>query len=179
MRQQLNVIMGGSPPCGNSVRSVKDYRRQVATSQRWPTRPPSHPLITFLPDDAEGIHVPHNDPPFVVLGIGEYDVTKVLVDTGSSVDPIFRGTLQKMGVDLDDIKPSSRTLTGFNGSSETIRGTIRLPVRACGVTQTVKFAVVSAKAPYHAILRTPWIHSIQAIPVIFKEISTLAVCVCV
>ncbi|KAF2570138.1 hypothetical protein F2Q70_00004420 [Brassica cretica] len=32
-----------------------------------------------------------------------------------------------MGVDLDDIKPSSRTLTGFNGSSETILGTIRLP----------------------------------------------------
>ncbi|XP_013601250.1 PREDICTED: uncharacterized protein LOC106308656 [Brassica oleracea var. oleracea] len=31
--------MGGSPPSGNSVRFVKDYRRQVATSQRWPTRP--------------------------------------------------------------------------------------------------------------------------------------------
>ncbi|XP_048615715.1 uncharacterized protein LOC125588422 [Brassica napus] len=43
-----------------------------------------------------------------------------------------------MGVDLDDIKPSSRTLTGFNGSSETILGAIHLPVRACGVSQTVK-----------------------------------------
>ena len=95
-RQHLNVIMGGSPPCGNYVRSVKDYRQEVATSQKWPTRPPSHPPITFLPDDAEGIHVPHNDPLLVVLGIGEYDVTKVLVDTGSSVDLIFRGTLQKM-----------------------------------------------------------------------------------
>ncbi|XP_013617715.1 PREDICTED: uncharacterized protein LOC106324262 [Brassica oleracea var. oleracea] len=135
--------MGGSPPCGNSVRSVKDYRRQVATSQRWPTRPPSHPPITFSPDDAEGIHVPHNDPILVVLGIGEYDVTKVLVDTRSSVDLIFRGTLQKMGVDLDDIKPSSRTLTGFNGSSETILGTIRLPERACGVTRTIKSKAVN------------------------------------
>ncbi|XP_013607692.1 PREDICTED: uncharacterized protein LOC106314357 [Brassica oleracea var. oleracea] len=133
--------MGGSPPCGNSVRSVKDYRRQVATSQRWPTSPPNHPPIKFSPDDAEGIHVPYNDPLLVVHGIGEYDVTKVLIDTGSSVDLIFRGTLQKMGVDLDDIKPSSRTLTGFNGSSETILGTIRLPVHASGVTRTVKFAV--------------------------------------
>ena len=34
IRQRLNVIMGGSPPCGNFVRSVKDYHRQVATSQR-------------------------------------------------------------------------------------------------------------------------------------------------
>ncbi|XP_013608095.1 PREDICTED: uncharacterized protein LOC106314824 [Brassica oleracea var. oleracea] len=168
-RQQLNVIMGASPPCGNSVRSVKDYRRQVATSQRWPTRPPSHPLITFSPDDAEGIYVPHNDPLLVVLGIGEYDVTKVLVDTGSSVDLIFRGTLQKMGVDLDDIKPSSRTLTGFNGSSETILGTIRLPVCACGVTRTVKFTIVSTNAPYHAILGTPLIHSMQTIPSTYHQ----------
>uniref|UniRef100_A0A0D3BUE5 Uncharacterized protein n=1 Tax=Brassica oleracea var. oleracea TaxID=109376 RepID=A0A0D3BUE5_BRAOL len=130
-RQRLNVIMGGSPPCGNSVRYVKDYRRQVAISQRWPTRSPSHPTITVSPDDTAGIHIPHNDPLLVVLGIGEYDVTKVLIDTRSSIDLIFRGTLQKMGVDLDDIKASSRTLTGFNGSSETILGTIRLPVRAC------------------------------------------------
>ncbi|XP_013629770.1 PREDICTED: uncharacterized protein LOC106335718 [Brassica oleracea var. oleracea] len=74
-----------------------------------------------------------------------------------------------MGVELDDIKPSSRTLTGFNGSSETILGTIRLPVRACGVTRTVKFAVVSTKAPYHAILGTPRIHSMQAIPSTYHQ----------
>ncbi|KAF2548941.1 hypothetical protein F2Q70_00022486 [Brassica cretica] len=140
-KQRLNVIMGDSPPCGNYVRSVKDYCWQVATSQRWPTRPPNHPPITFSPDDTAGIHVPHSDPLLVILGIGEYDVMKVLIDTGSSVDLIFRGVLQKMGVDLDDIKASSRTLTGFNGSSKTILGTIRLPVRACGVTRTVKFAV--------------------------------------
>ncbi|WZZ62484.1 uncharacterized protein LOC106435386 [Brassica napus] len=167
--QSLNVIMGGSPPRGDSVRSVKDYRRQVATSQKWPTKPTSHSPITLSPDDAEGVHAPHNDPLLVVLGIVEYDVTKILIDTGSSVDLIFRGTLQKMEVDLDDIKASSRTLTGFNGSSETILGTIRLPVRACGVTRTVKFAVVSTKAPYHAILGTPWLHSIEAVPSTYHQ----------
>ncbi|XP_013601081.1 PREDICTED: uncharacterized protein LOC106308462 [Brassica oleracea var. oleracea] len=167
--QSLNVIIGGSPPSGDTVRSVKDYRRQVATSQKWPTKPTSHLPITFSPDDAEGVHAPHNDPLLVVLGIGEYDVTKILIDTGSSVNLIFRGTLQKMGVDLDDIKASSRTLTRFNGSSETILGTICLPVRACGVTRTVKFAVVSTKAPYHAILGTPWLHSMQAVPSTYHQ----------
>ncbi|XP_013601239.1 uncharacterized protein LOC106412736 [Brassica napus] len=146
---------GRPPPGGNSVRSVKDYRRQAATSQRWPSKPPSHPPITFSPNDTAGVHIPHNDPLLVVLGIGEYDVTKVLIDTGSSVDLIFRGTLEKMGVDFNDVKLSSRKLTGFNGSSETVLGTIRLPVRACGITRTVKFAVVSTKAPYHVILGTP------------------------
>ena len=175
--------MGGSPPCGNSVRSVKDYRRQAATSQKWPTRSPNHPPITFSPDDTAGIHIPHNDsllivlgihiphndPFLVVLGIGEYDVTKVLIDTGISVDLIFRRTLQKMGIDLDDIKASSKTLTGVNGSFETILGTVGLPVRACGVTRMVKFAVLSTKAPYHAILGTPWIHSMLAIPSTYHQ----------
>jgi len=165
----LNVIMGGSPPSGDTVRSVKDYRRQVAPSQKWPTKPTSHLPITFSTDDAEGVHAPHNEPLLVVLGIGEYDVTKILIDTGSYVDLIFRGTLQKMRVDLDDIKASSRTLTGFNGSSETILGTIRLPVRACGVTRTVKFAVVSTKAPHHAILGTPWLYSMQAVPSTYHQ----------
>uniref|UniRef100_A0A0D3AW35 Uncharacterized protein n=1 Tax=Brassica oleracea var. oleracea TaxID=109376 RepID=A0A0D3AW35_BRAOL len=120
----------GSPPSEDTVRSVKDYRRLVATSQKWPTKPTNHLPITFSPDDAEGVHAPHNDPLLVVLGIGE-------------------------------------TLTGFNGSSETILGTIRLPVRACGVTRTVKFAVVITKAPYHAILG--WLHSMQAVPSTYHQ----------
>ncbi|XP_013594592.1 PREDICTED: uncharacterized protein LOC106302678 [Brassica oleracea var. oleracea] len=88
------------------------------------------------------------------FGIGECQVTKVLVDTGSSVDLIFRDTLDKMGVDLRDMKPSSRTLTGFNGSSEQMIGTIRLPVYAGDVTRTVKFSIIRAKelAPLSSLL---------------------------
>lgn len=76
IRPQINFIMGHSPPCGNSVRSVKDYRRQADTSQRWPLKPPNDHPITFFADDAIGVHIPHNDPLLVVLGIRAYDVTK-------------------------------------------------------------------------------------------------------
>ncbi|XP_048611648.1 uncharacterized protein LOC106393248 [Brassica napus] len=108
--------------------------------------------------------MPHNDSLLIDIRIGECQVTKVLVDTGSSVDLIFRDTLDKMGIDLRDMKPSSRTLTGFNGSSERMIGTIRLSVYARDVTQTVKFSVIRAKAPYNAILGTPWLHFMKAIP---------------
>ncbi|KAF2618098.1 hypothetical protein F2Q68_00040418 [Brassica cretica] len=70
--QSLNVIMGVSPPSGDNVRSVKDYRRQVATSQKWPTKPTNHLPITFSPDDAEGVHAPHNDPLLVQAIRGHY-----------------------------------------------------------------------------------------------------------
>ncbi|XP_018453727.2 uncharacterized protein LOC108824849 [Raphanus sativus] len=165
----INVIMGGSPPCGDSVRSIKDYRRQATSSRKWPTKPENDHQITYSPDDALGIHMPHNDPLLVELGIGDCQVTKILIDTGSSVDLIFRDTLDKMGVDTGSMKPSSRSLTGFTGSSEAMIGTIRLPVYACGTTRTVKFSVVDSKAPYNAILGTPWLHSMQAIPSTYHQ----------
>ncbi|XP_013601155.1 PREDICTED: uncharacterized protein LOC106308545 [Brassica oleracea var. oleracea] len=68
-----------------------------------------------------------------------------------------------MGVNLRDMKPPSHSLTGFNGASETMIGMIKLPVYACGVTRTVKFSVIQTKAPYNAILGTPWLHSMKAI----------------
>ncbi|XP_013614865.1 PREDICTED: uncharacterized protein LOC106321095 [Brassica oleracea var. oleracea] len=155
--------MGGSPPCGDSVRSVKDHRRQAVTSKKWQSKHENDSSITFSPDDAIGVHLPHNDPLLVEVGITKCDVAKVLIDTGSSVDLICRDTLDKMEVDLRDMKRSSRSLTGFNGASETMIGTIKLPVYACGVIRTVKFSVIRMKAPYNAILRTPWLHSVKAV----------------
>ncbi|KAG2266239.1 hypothetical protein Bca52824_073318 [Brassica carinata] len=77
-----------------------------------------------------------------------------------------------MGVDLRDMKPSSRTLTGFNGASEQMIGTIRLPVYAGGITCTVKFSVLRTKAPYNAILGTPWLHSMKAVPSTYHQSSS-------
>ncbi|KAF8112121.1 hypothetical protein N665_0067s0040 [Sinapis alba] len=150
----LNVIMGGSPPCGDSVRAVKNYHGQATTSQKWPLQIEDDRQITFSAIDTCGLHMPHNDPLLIDIGIGECQVTKVLVDIGSSVDLIFCHTLDKMGIDSRDMKPSSRTLTGFNAASEQMIDTICLPVYASDVTRTVKFSVIRAKAPYNAILST-------------------------
>ncbi|KAF8104778.1 hypothetical protein N665_0168s0021 [Sinapis alba] len=160
---QINVIMGGSPHCGDSVCAVKDYQRQAATSQKWPTRSENDPQIIFSADDTIGVHSQHNDPLLVELGIERCDITKVLIDTCRFVDLIFRDTLDKMGIDLRDMKPSTRSLTGFNGSSETMIGTICLPVYACSITCMVKFSIISTKAHYNVILGTHWIHSMKMV----------------
>ena len=165
----LNVIMGGSPPCGDSVRAVKDSRRQATTSQKWPSQVENDHQIIFSAADTCDVHMPHNDPLLIDIGIGECQATKVLVDTGSSVDLIFRDTLNKMGIDLRDMRPSSRTLTRFNGASEKMIGTIHLPVYAGDVTRTVKFSVIRAKAPYNAILGTPWLHSMKVVPSTYHQ----------
>ncbi|XP_013732945.1 uncharacterized protein LOC106436528 [Brassica napus] len=128
--------------------SVKDHRRQAITSKKWPSKPENDPPITFSPDDAIGVHLPHNDPLLVEVGIAKCDVAKVLVDTDSSVDLIIRDTLDKMGVDLRDMNPSSRSLTGFNVASEMMIGTIKLRSTHAG---------------------TPWLHSIKAISLTYHQ----------
>ncbi|KAF8092681.1 hypothetical protein N665_0405s0007 [Sinapis alba] len=109
------------------------------------------------------IDQPHNDPLLVELQIGTCEVTRVLIDTGSSVDLIFRQTLIKMMLDLKDIKPSSRALTGFNGSSTQLLGSIRLNVFIGGVSKLVKFSVIDTKTHYNAILGTLWLHMMKAV----------------
>lgn len=131
-RRQIDVRMGGPPPGGESLCTIKEYHHQAITAQHWPTKSLDETKITFSEDDAINIQFPHNDLLLVELGIGYCDVTKVLIDTDSSFYLIFRSTLDKMRVNLRDLKPSSQTLTGFNGAAEVLLRTIRLPVHAGG-----------------------------------------------
>ncbi|KAL0723683.1 hypothetical protein Bca4012_038282 [Brassica carinata] len=161
--------MGGSPLCNDSVRSVKEFRRKAVTAKCWPTIPEISPQITFSVEDAEVVHMPHNDPLLVDISISDCTGTKVLVETGSSVDLIFKSTFIKMGISLDNMTPSARSLTGINGSTETMLGTICLRVYAEGVTKNVKFSVIDVRAPYNAILGTPWLHSMKAVPSTYHQ----------
>ncbi|KAF8104378.1 hypothetical protein N665_0172s0012 [Sinapis alba] len=74
-----------------------------------------------------------------------------------------------MRINLGDMKPSARSLTGFNGSSESMLGTIHLRVHAHGVPKNVKFPVIDVQAPYNAILGSPWIHAMRAIPSTYHQ----------
>ncbi|KAF8111967.1 hypothetical protein N665_0070s0036 [Sinapis alba] len=125
--------------------------------------------ITFSENDLTDTYQSHNDPLLVELQIDTCEVTRFLIDTGSSIDLIFRQTLIKMMVDLKDIKPSSRALTGFNGSSTQLLGTIRLNIFVRGVSKLVKFSVIDTKTQYNAIMGMPWIHMMKAVPSTYHQ----------
>ncbi|KAF8109753.1 hypothetical protein N665_0092s0025 [Sinapis alba] len=167
--RRVNVILGGSPVCNSSVKAIKEHQRKAVSAHRWPAKRAVETPIAFSELDLSDIDQPHNDPLIVELQIGTCEVSRVLIDTGSSVDLIFRQTLIKMMVDLKDIKPSSRALTGFNGSSTTLLGTIRLNVFVGGVSKLIKFSVIDTETQYNAILGTPWLHSMKAVPSTFHQ----------
>ncbi|KAK6117276.1 hypothetical protein DH2020_048987 [Rehmannia glutinosa] len=52
-------------------------------------RPQTDESIRFTDEDLEGILTPHDDPMVVSLTIANYEVKRVLVDNGSSIDILF------------------------------------------------------------------------------------------
>ncbi|KAF8088727.1 hypothetical protein N665_0532s0086 [Sinapis alba] len=174
-RRVINVIMGGLQNCKDSVRSIKEYERKTLTSQKWGSsssiknKPDESYEISFTEEDTKGLDKPHNDPLVVELRIGDCEVTRVLVDTGSSVDLIFSKTLQRMDVKDYELKPCKRPLTSFARDTTMTIGTVKLPVYVARITKIVKFVVIDSLAIYNVILGTPWIHSMKVIPSTYHQ----------
>lgn len=159
------MIMGGLSDGEDSVRALKKRARQVCSVRATPEDEQlSQEPITFTSQDAHGIQHPHNDTLVVELVMEDFDVKRVLIDTGSSVNLMFLKTLTKMGISERTIKPKIQTLTRYDGEAEMSIGEIKLQVQASGITRRIKFVVIDATPIYNAILGSPWIYSMRAIP---------------
>ena len=69
---------------------------------------PRHPEeeISFTEEDAKHVRYPHTDPLVVTVQIANMKVKRCLVDTGSSVDIIYKSSFEKMS------KPHCRIFVG-------------------------------------------------------------------
>ena len=60
---------------------------------------------------------PRNDLLVIELTICDIDIARVLIDTGSSVDIIFKDTLEKMEIDPSEIVENLSPLLGLSGET--------------------------------------------------------------
>ena len=164
-RPRINMIMGGSHFCQDTVSSIKAFQRKATSipQQSLDHTIPEHNIF-FTEEDARGIAHPHNDPLVVELVVNDFEVARILIDTGSTVDVIFKETLKRMNVPLADITPNPKPLTSFSGDTTMTLGTIKLPVQAEGITRIVDFSVADHPAIYNLILGTPWLNSMRVVP---------------
>ncbi|XP_010513034.1 PREDICTED: uncharacterized protein LOC104788976 [Camelina sativa] len=168
--RRINMIMGGLAGCNDSVRAIRDYTKKAEMTKSWPSRFEAESMpITFDGKDLEGLDLPHNDPLVVELLIGESEVTRILIDTGSSVNVIFRDVLAKMEIGERDIMPECHSLTGFDGDHLMSVGTITLPIFVAGIARYFRFAVIDKPTIYNVILGTPWIHKMKAVPSTYHQ----------
>ena len=108
--------------------------------------------IVFPPVDPTRILQPHRDALIRSLGMGDFDVRRILVDLGNSTDLLQASVISKMGCELSDLENLGWILSWFNGATTTSLGDIVLPVQANPVTLNVQFSMVQDLSPFNVIL---------------------------
>ncbi|XP_010474136.1 PREDICTED: uncharacterized protein LOC104753605 [Camelina sativa] len=162
--------MGGLAGCNDLIRSIRDYTRKAETKKSWPSRTGSESTtITFDDSDLEGLDFPHNDPLVVELLFRESEVTRILIDIGSSVNVIFGNVLAQMEVSESDIRLECHSLTGFDGYHLMSVGTIDQPIFVGGMARYSQFVVIDKPTIYIVILGTPWLHKMRAVPSTYHQ----------
>ncbi|XP_075473962.1 uncharacterized protein LOC142505021 [Primulina tabacum] len=99
---------------------------------------------------------PHNDALVVTATVVNYDVARIFIDNGSSVNILFKITLDQMNVEGFEFEPISTPLYGFVGHVIPSLGQIVLPLylghEPRRVTKMITFTVVDTPSAYNGIL---------------------------
>ena len=99
----------------------------------------------------------------VTLRIDGYDVKKVMVDRGSSVEIMYPNLYKGLNLRPEDLMIYNSLLVSFDGKVVILRGQIRLLVQVGSKVVEVDFIVVDAYSPYTAIVARHWLHALGAI----------------
>ena len=125
--------------------------------------------ISFPPINPTRVITPHYDTFIMTVCINSFDVHRVLVDLGSTVDLLHLPTFKQMRVPIDHLHSAGRVLSGFNGATTLSVGDITFSVKAGPVTQQVLFSVVEDLRPYNVILGRAWLHAMKAVPSTYHQ----------
>jgi len=158
----IHTILGGFRGGGESNSARKAYARQlddfeVYSVQKPPKSQKCNPLVIgFSDDDYAGVSLPHTDALVITLTIANYQTRRILVDTGSSTDILFKSAFDYMGVPREKVVLVSCQLQGFAGEKVLPLGSIDLPVTAGTYPRQkvimVKFLIVDKVSAYNAII---------------------------
>ncbi|CAL9026188.1 unnamed protein product, partial [Prunus brigantina] len=84
--------------------------------------------ITFCEEEEEGIIYPHDDPMIIRAEIADYDVGRVLIDTGSSVNVIFTDAFRGLGITDSMVNRQITPLLSFSGDLVQPVGSVSLHI---------------------------------------------------
>ncbi|GAV80605.1 hypothetical protein CFOL_v3_24065, partial [Cephalotus follicularis] len=149
-------------------------RQQEEQQQQQPRVPHSKRLrtggdeevITFSEADYEGVRLPHDDPVVVTLLVELFTMKRILLDSGSSADILYKHAFDQLRIPADQLKPVKTPLVGFTGETIHPLGSINLSVvvgTASRQTQVeMTFLVVDTPSPYNAIIGRPSLNLLEA-----------------
>ena len=122
-----------------------------------------HPILSFSKEDKIGTTQPHDDALLITLRIRDYDVKRVMVDSGSGAEVMYPDLYKGLRLKSEDLMPYNSPLISFDKKLVIPKGIIRLPIQIGPVIVEVNFIVVDTYSPYTAIVGRPWLHTLGAI----------------
>ncbi|XP_030963692.1 uncharacterized protein LOC115984835 [Quercus lobata] len=121
------------------------------------------PILGFSDENKVGTIQPHNDALVVTLRIGGYNVKRLLVDQGNTVEIMYPDLYKGLKLRPENLTAYDSLLVSFEGKIVTPKGQIRLPIQTSSNIVEVDFIVVDAYSPYTTIVARPWLHALGAI----------------
>jgi hypothetical protein len=111
------------------VRQLNDF--EVCSVQKPPkSQKRETQVIGFSDDDYAGVSLPHTDALVLTLAIVNHKIHRILIDTGSSADILYRSAFELMKIDRSKVIPARHSLVGFTGEQVLPLGSIKLSVMA-------------------------------------------------
>ncbi|XP_026410526.1 uncharacterized protein LOC113305735 [Papaver somniferum] len=137
---------------------------EVDEHEHWMDAP-----MNFDAEDIEEDMEDHNDPLVLTLPVAGFNVKKILIDGGSSVNVLFYDTFKQMELNDEQLMSSYYTIYGFNGAPTKPLGDIVLQVNAGPMKVDTRFSVVDAPSPYNAIIGRRWVHNLKGVATTYHQ----------
>ena len=120
--------------------------------------------MTFADEDLLLGSKPHNRPLFVSGYTRGERVSRILIDDGSAVNIMPKGTMRRLGISMEELSKSRLVIQGFNQEGQRAIGMIRLDVTIDELKARPLFHVIDLKTSYNLLLGRPWIHGNGVVP---------------
>ncbi|GAV92131.1 hypothetical protein CFOL_v3_35512, partial [Cephalotus follicularis] len=119
-RGVIHTISGGVASGGDHLNARKAYERQSLAVQQVPHSKSlrtggDEEVITFSEVDYERVRLPHDDPVVVTLLVELFTMKRILIDSGSSADSLYKHAFDQLRIPVDQLKPVKTPLVGFTG----------------------------------------------------------------
>ncbi|GAV63785.1 hypothetical protein CFOL_v3_07303, partial [Cephalotus follicularis] len=154
----LRKYVDRDAPQGRREQRREETPRQQEEQQQQQPRGDEE-VISFSEVDYEGVRLPHDDPVVVTLLVELFTMKRILLDSGSSADILYKHAFDQLRIPTDQLKPVKTPLVGFTGETIHPLGSINLSVVAGTAPHQTQvemtFLVVDTPSPYNAIIGRP------------------------
>ncbi|KAL4181147.1 hypothetical protein AMTRI_Chr12g269800 [Amborella trichopoda] len=121
-------------------------------------------LIVFTNDDIlANFNRFHVQPLHITVFMQGYDVLRVLVDNGASLNICPIKTVKQIGKSADDFKPCQLTIAAYDGTKRQAEGILPLILKIVPIVQVIKSYVLDIKPSFNMLLGRPWLYENLAV----------------